>query len=225
MMWFFKLETLLLIVSLPISALRQSFYLQTSIAKIFPLLNLRQQSARRARHALDKVQTRWISHQRDGSLILFLLHTGLRISEALSLKLSDIELSERKGLVRVRQTKGITSRVVPLNATARKALQDWLAVRPETGIFLWTQVEKEPGSPLTSRTVQRILKRIGTAANLPHLTPHVLRHTFAKNLVDQGVGLEKVATLMGHANLNTTRIYTTPSQKGLENAVEKMAEG
>lgn len=83
-----------------------------------------------------RYRTRWISHQRDGSLILFLLHTGLRISEALSLKLSDIELSERKGLVRVRQAKGITSRVVPLNATARKALQDWLAVRPETGIFL-----------------------------------------------------------------------------------------
>ena len=46
------------------------------------------------------------------------------------------------------------------------------------------------------------------------LTPHVLRHSFAKNLIDAGVGLEKVAALLGHSNLNTTRIYVTPSQKG-----------
>jgi integrase/recombinase XerC len=57
---------------------------------------------------------------------------------------------------------------------------------------------------------------------LEHLTPHVLRHTFAKNLVDSGVGLEKVAALLGHSNLNTTRIYVTPNQKDLEQAVERL---
>ncbi|MFH1635391.1 MAG: tyrosine-type recombinase/integrase, partial [Chloroflexota bacterium] len=75
---------------------------------------------------------------------------------------------------------------------------------------------------LTSRSAQRVIRRYGEEAGLPHLTPHILRHTFAKNLVNQGVGLEKVAVLLGHASLNTTRIYVTPGQRDLENAVEKL---
>jgi len=72
------------------------------------------------------------------------------------------------------------------------------------------------------RSVQRALVRLGQAAGLTRLTPHVLRHTFAKNLVDSKVGLEKVAALLGHSNLNTTRIYVTPNQRDLEQAVEKL---
>ena len=75
---------------------------------------------------------------------------------------------------------------------------------------------------LSSRSVQRALSRLGKAAGLERLTPHVLRHSFAKNLIDFGVGLEKVAALLGHSNLNTTKIYITPNQKDLEQAVERL---
>ena len=60
---------------------------------------------------------------------------------------------------------------------------------------------------------------------MPDLAPHTLRHTFAKNLVDAGVSLEKVAALLGHSNLNTTRIYVTPSQQDLARAVDALNNG
>ena len=167
---------------------------------------------------------RWLTRLRDASLVTFLLHTGLRLNEALTLQLGDIQLAERKGQVLVRQGKGGRARTVPLNLDARNALQDWLAVRPGQGSHVWTQVEGESSDELSSRSVQRVLARIGQDAGLEHLTPHVCRHTFAKNLVDSGVGLEKVAALLGHSNLNTTRIYVTPNQKDLEQAVERLSE-
>jgi integrase/recombinase XerC len=166
---------------------------------------------------------RWRTRRRDGSLVLFLLNTGLRLQEATALRLDDLQLSERKGSLLVRQGKGNKERSVPLNATARKALRDWLDVRPEdSGPYVWVAVEAEADKRLSGRAVQRVLTRYGQAAGLPDLTPHVARHTFAKNLVDSGVGLEKVARLLGHANLNTTRIYVTPSEHDLELAVESL---
>ncbi|MCX6064940.1 MAG: tyrosine-type recombinase/integrase, partial [Chloroflexi bacterium] len=111
---------------------------------------------------------------------------------------------------------------VPLNAEARKALQEWLSVRPQTeGDFMWVAVESE-SSGLSGRAVQRILQRYAQEAGLEVLTPHICRHTFAKNLINQEVGLEKVGTLLGHANLNTTRGYITPDERDLEFAVEKL---
>ena len=65
-----------------------------------------------------------------------------------------------------------------------------------------------------------MLQRYGQQTGIQDLTPHVARHTFAKNLVDQGVGLEKVARLPGHASLNTTRVYIVPIKRALELAVE-----
>jgi site-specific recombinase XerD len=80
----------------------------------------------------------------------------------------------------------------------------------------------KPRPKACGRAVQRVLKRYGQEAGLNELTPHIARHTFAKNLVNQGVGLEKVASLLGHSSLNTTRLYTTPNQHDLELAVEKL---
>jgi integrase/recombinase XerC len=64
--------------------------------------------------------------------------------------------------------------------------------------------------------------RFAKKAGLKNVTPHTLRHSFAKSLIDAGVSLEKVATLLGHSNLNTTRIYTTPGEEDLEDAVGKI---
>lgn len=168
---------------------------------------------------------RWRARQRDASLVTFMLHTGLRLQETLDVCLDDLAIYERKGQVIVREGKGGRQRTVPLNADARKAVQDWLAVRPSVreNPHLWIAVEGEFAGGLTGRSVQRVLRRYRTAAGLPTLTPHVLRHSFAKNLVDCGIGLEKVAALLGHASLNTTRMYVTPNQQDLEKAVEKIS--
>lgn len=163
---------------------------------------------------------RWVTRRRDASLILFLLHTGLRLSEAVELRMKDMQISERKGNVLVQHGKGGKQRSVPLNSEARKALHEWMDIRPQSD-HLWMTVEGEHES-LSGRTVQRIMQRYAKAAQLDVLTPHICRHTFAKNLVDNGVGLEKVAALLGHSSLNTTRIYIVPSERDLELAVEHL---
>jgi len=68
--------------------------------------------------------------------------------------------------------------------------------------------------------VQRAVWRFSKQAGLKRVSPHVLRHTFAKSLVDNGVSLEKVAALLGHSDLNTTRRYVTPGERDLQDAVE-----
>ncbi len=191
---------------------KQQYALQRAIEKDVQLSRLR-------------FPRRWVARQRDASLVIFLLHTGLRLQEALDLRLNDVQLSDRKGQVIVQQGKGGKQRSIPLNADARKALQDWLAARPkESGEYIWVPVETEPNGALSSRSVQRAILRLGQEAGLENLTPHMLRHSFAKNLVDSGTGLEKVAALLGHASLNTTRIYITPNLSDLEKAVDGLAE-
>lgn len=165
---------------------------------------------------------RWVTHRRDASLTLFLLNTGLRLGELIAMRLGDVQISERKGSLLVQNGKGGKQRAIPLNAEARKALQQWLDIRPTTDSdFVWTGVEGT-SADLSGRAIQRVLQRYAQEAGLEELTPHTCRHTFAKNLVNQGVGLEKVAALLGHANLNTTRMYITPDARDLELAVEKL---
>ena len=191
---------------------KQQFALQRAVEKEIQVAKLR-------------FPKRWVSRQRDCAMVVFLLNTGLRLNEAVSLKLEDLHLTDRKGLVWVRQGKGGRQRKVPLNLDARRALQEWLDSRPEDGTdFVWIAVESDQEAALSSRSVQRAMTRIGRQAGLPALTPHMLRHSFAKNLIDSGVGLEKVASLLGHSSLNTTRIYVTPNQADLEKAVDQITQ-
>ena len=155
---------------------------------------------------------------RDRSVIVLLLNSGLRISELCDLSINDVELSERKGRLIVRQGKGGKKREIPLNATALEALKNWTKVRTKSdAIFVGKR-----GDRLSPSGVYRRLAELARRANIKDVSPHILRHTFAKNLVDAGVGLERVATLLGHSNLNTTRIYTAPGVRDLEFAVAKL---
>lgn len=114
----------------------------------------------------------------------------------------------------------VKRRVIPLNIRARKAILDYIRVRPGVEseyLFLGQQNEA-----IKSKTVQRSVSRFTALIGLKDVTPHTLRHTFAKSLVDSGVNLDKVATLLGHTNLNTTRIYTTPGMQDLEDAINEL---
>jgi integrase/recombinase XerC len=135
------------------------------------------------------------------------------------LTLDDVEISPRKGQVTV-NGKGFKQRTIPLNKASREILRQWLQVRPDSGdraLFI-----NQRGAPAKLRSAQRAVKRIAEQAGLEDVTPHTLRHTFAKSLIDEGVTLEKVAKLLGHSSLDTTRIYVTPSEKDLEEAVESL---
>jgi site-specific recombinase XerD len=156
--------------------------------------------------------------KRTAAMVALMLHAGLRLSEVCQLSPSDVDIRPRSGKVTVWQGKGNKYRQVPLNADVRQALADWLEV--------WTGDRylfdnRQTGRPLNRRTIQYFLARLGRAAGLSHrLTPHQLRHTFGKSLVNQGVTLDRIAMLMGHTDLKTTAMYTTPSLSDLADDVD-----
>jgi len=151
-----------------------------------------------------------LMYLRDAAIVKLILFAGLRVGEIIQLRMSDITLDERKGSVVVREGKGTKRREVPLNAKARKAILDYLRMRPYVEMEALFLGQRSEG--VQSKTIQRAVQRFTKKAGLKNVTPHTLRHSFAKALIDAGVSLEKVATLLGHSNLNTTRIYTTPGE-------------
>lgn len=171
---------------------------------------------RREQHTLVRAVERG-AHVRDLALVQLLLHTGLRVQEVCTLLWQDVIMSERQGTLTVTRGKGGVRRHVPLNQTARRALLTMgyhQHAGSQTPIFLGQR------GPLTPRGVQMVLAKYTTRAGLDKVSPHTLRHTFCKNLVDAGVGLERVAALAGHVSLDTTRRYCLPSLRDLEKAVE-----
>jgi site-specific recombinase XerD len=159
---------------------------------------------------------------RDQAIVMTLLHTGLRVGELCALTTSDLTLKPRSGQLVIRRGKGMKYREVPLNAPAREALATWLKHRAGlvsddvTALFVTKyRAGIQPGA------VQYLLREIAEDAGI-EITPHTLRHSFAKSLIDAGVNIEQVATLLGHTSLETTRIYTTPTEQDLVKAVEKL---
>jgi integrase/recombinase XerC len=155
---------------------------------------------------------------RNLGVVQLLLNTGLRASELCDLLWSDVSMSDRKGLLVVRSGKGSKRREVPLNKEARDALQllGWKQQRETTNHVLQGQRGK-----MTPRGLGNLLNKYST--KISELSPHSLRHTFCKNLIDAGVSLEKVAALAGHENLETTRRYCLPSAHDLQKAVDAMS--
>ncbi len=157
---------------------------------------------------------------RDVAIIQVLRQTGIRVGELCALTRSDVHIGERSGKLVVRTGKGNKYREVPLNLHARKAVKRYLDDgRPVTK---HEQVFIGQRGPLTERAVQIILRKYADMAGLEGVTPHTLRHSFGKMLVDEGEQITVVAALLGHENLKTTMIYTRPGREDLKAAVGKL---
>lgn len=186
-------------------------------------LDRREQAAlqREAERRIQAAKTEPSKRQaiRDHCILVVLLNTGLRVSELTNLEMMDITLMDRKGELRVRAGKGEKQRVLPLNNTVRKSLKDWFDVRPKTDL---QKVFISQRGAIKARAVQSFLENLGKSANILKVTPHMARHTFAKNLVNSGVSLEKVAMLLGHSSLDTTMVYITPGLSDLDQAVRTL---
>ncbi len=160
-------------------------------------------------------------NKRDGAIIQLLRHTGLRLGELCALTLVDVEMSQRRGKVIVRSGKGGKYREVPLNLDARRALEAYLEKeRPkvdDSHVFIG---QRRNG--LTDAAVQNVVKKYAYLAHLEGVSPHVLRHTFARSLLDKGVDLVTVQQLMGHKRLDSTARYTKPSKRDMEAAVARL---
>lgn len=172
------------------------------------------------REAKERYPRLWVLRKRDAVIVNVLLLTGLRVDELCSLKLSDLTLSERKGTLLVRHGKGGKQRVVNLHIEARRQLSEWLEVRPQVesdGLFVG-----QTGEAIKPRLVQRLVERYAKLAELEDVTPHSLRHTYARNLLDSGSSLQEVALLMGHSSLDSTARYVQPSEMELQQAVDRL---
>lgn len=159
-------------------------------------------------------------NKRNLAIVLLLRHTGLRVGELCNLRLADVTVSERRGEVLVRGGKGNKDRTVPLNNDVRRALASYKEVRPAVAddhLFVGQR-----GEPLRPQGVQQVVAKYARRAGLPEVTPHVLRHTFAKHVLDAGEDLATVQRLLGHERLETTAIYTQPTARDLEAAVRRL---
>ena len=133
----------------------------------------------------------------------------------------DLKISPKKGRLNVNHGKGSKRRTIPLNKDARSVLLE-LGYHKNKGSD--QQVFIGQRGAMTPRGIESTLRKYVKQTDLEDVSPHQLRHTFCKNLIDAGVGLEKVATLAGHDNLETTRRYCTPSEQDLAAAVELIGE-
>ena len=169
----------------------------------------------------DNLERVWqeIRCTRDRAWFALMIRAGLRVGEVVTLTASDI-LNQPKGgrPARIRVCgKGRKERVVLLSADAYAVLAEWLMERGESQsaqIFL-----NERGQPLSANGIEWLLHRYGNRAGID-LTPHQLRHTFARQLTEAGMSITSLGKLMGHAQISTTQIYTAGANPELAQAYQ-----
>lgn len=148
--------------------------------------------------------------KRDRAILELLFSTGLRVSELCGLSIDDIDLTRDEFSVR---GKGEKVRVVFLSDEAKGKLRTYLAARKDMDDALFVRYGRKQNDGtdprLSPRGVQRLMKHYATKAGITRkVTPHVIRHSFATDLLGNGADLRSVQALLGHANIGTTQIYT-----------------
>ena len=151
--------------------------------------------------------------QRDAAILELFYSSGLRLSELASLEVRDVDTFSES--VRV-LGKGRKERIVPVGAPALEAIQKY---RQAAGVHAGPLFINKSRRRLSTRSVWLSLKRYLAFAEIPqNISPHKLRHSFATHLLDAGADLRSVQTLLGHASLSTTQIYTHVSVERLKKA-------
>lgn len=172
------------------------------------------------RRLLDATKGENERELRDRAILELLFSTGLRVSELCSLD-SDLDLSRDSFSVR---GKGEKVRVVFVSDEAKRAVQAYLKARKdmEEALFVNIPINGQEQGRLTPRSVQNIIKKYATKAGITKkVTPHVLRHSFATDLLSNGADIRSVQQLLGHASINTTQIYTHVTDSHLQEVHRK----
>lgn len=164
---------------------------------------------------------------REKAMITLLLETGVRVAEFCNLNIEDLDFQKME--LFVRQGKGSKDRVVPFGEKSTHIVKQYLLnERPDidiaNGIFpiespLFTQVKSSVGKRLTTGGVQDILKKIGIKAGITRVHPHLLRKTYATTLYKQGVAINIIARLLGHANLDSISRYVVINNNDIKNVL------
>lgn len=195
---------------------------QYDLSKVVKLVPVVEQAPRQLS---DKEEERLVASVkahgslRDRTIVVLMLHTGLRAREVCQLRPADISLGERSGVVHV-VGKRNKYREVPLNATARRALEEYMGTISKGVVNLF--LSEKTGEALTERGLGYLVKRYATAARLKDVSPHDLRHRFGYRMAET-VPLHRLAQIMGHDSLDTTMIYVRGTKSDLQKDVEKIA--
>ncbi len=163
-----------------------------------------------------------LSSLRDKAILELFFSTGLRVSELASIN-RDIDLSRDEYSIR---GKGEKIRVVFLSPEAKAAIKKYLDKRGDIDEALFIQMGKASKNAkelrLTPRSIERLVKKYAIKAGITRkVTPHVLRHSFATDLLENGADLRSVQALLGHANIATTQVYTHITDKHLREVHKK----
>lgn len=156
-------------------------------------------------------------HIRNKAICYMMMHVGFRISEVVTLEISDIDF--QKQIVGI-EGKGGKYRRVEMNKDSINAIKDWLKVRPQRESERMFISQK---GDLTTDGIQHIFRSLRKQTGLEELTPHVLRHTFGHDLAEKGYTIQLIADLMGHSDINTTRIYVRPGSQERRSAVDSIS--
>lgn len=164
--------------------------------------------------------------KRDRAIMEMLYGAGLRVSELVNLNLTDIDYKNQSVRVKGKRRK---ERIVPFGKHALEAIERYLNVRGEL-LAEANENERDPlalflnyqGTRITTRSVGRMIdKYIKQCADLHHISPHALRHSFATHLLDAGADLRSIQELLGHARLSTTQQYTHVSMEKIIEVYDK----
>lgn len=170
---------------------------------------------------------------RDKAILELLFSSGLRVSELVKLKKSDINLKREEFTV---TGKGRKSRVVFLSEQARYWLKKYIDGRNDMNPYIFVSHDKRTGNalrlknkkmesadePLTSRSVQRAVQKYARQAGITKMvTPHTLRHSYATDLLQNGADIRSVQSMLGHSSITTTQIYTHITDRELLNIHKK----
>lgn len=167
---------------------------------------------------LEQPNTSCPTGLRNRAILEVLYRAGLRNAEARHLRPGDIRW--RDGMIEVRGGKGGKDRVVPVDSETLGWLRAWQAKRPRGRHFFNTLA----GGELSARYLQALIKRLAHKAGIERadqVTPHVLRHSYATHLLNDGFTIREVQQLLGHSSIQTTQIYTHVSPGDLAEKIQQ----
>jgi integrase/recombinase XerD len=145
-------------------------------------------------------------------LIMLLYSSGLRLSEIRKLRIQDLD--PRNNTIRVNQGKGNKDRLTIFSSRIKEELLDYICSLKEPEIYLF------PGrkGTLSVKSIQLIISKAAKRAQIiQKVTPHMLRHSFATHILEEGVDIRYIQALLGHSRLETTQIYTKVSKMNIKN--------
>ncbi|MCP9292527.1 tyrosine recombinase XerC [Gracilimonas sediminicola] len=174
---------------------------------------------------MDSVDTDTISGLQDRAILELFYGTGMRLSELTGLNVTDIDLKQRQVTV---HGKGNKQRIIPLGNTVASILKQFIERRPELyGERTDSDAKKAlflaaSGQRIYDRAVQSMVENyLKQTSEVTQKSPHVLRHSFATHMLDNGADIRIIKEFLGHANLAATQVYTHTSMERLKNVYEQ----